>query len=201
MIRRAALVALALAATSMPPPAHAADADGAYAIKGVGRKTCADATADMAKGPGAQQVYAAWLQGYVTGINRSSVGVYDLTPWQTAELVLSLTAHACKATPEDKLSDALDRVLRGMSPLRLEKRAKIVALRKGDSYVNIYEDVLDRAIVRLTALGHSPGPVSPRIDARVTRALTEFQRARGLPESGIPDQATLFNLFVEAPAD
>ena len=197
MIRRAALMIAFAASLS---PAHAADDDGAYAIKGIGRKTCADATQDMAKGPGAQEVYASWLQGYVTGINRSSAGVYDLTPWQTAELTLSLTARSCAATPEDKFITALDRVLLGMSPLRLEKRDKIVALRKGESYVNIYETVLDRAVVRLEALGHEPGPVSPRVDARVVRALTDFQRARGLEETGIPDQPTLFNLFVELPA-
>ncbi len=195
MIRRAALVLALLAA----PPALAADAEGAYAIKGLGSKTCADAAKDLAKGPGAQEVYAAWLQGYVTGINRTSAELYDLTPWQTAELTLSLTARSCAATPEDRFSDALDRVLRGMSPLRLAERTTIVALRKGDSYVNIYDKVLDRAVTRLEALGHSPGPVSPRNDARVVRALTDFQRERGLPETGIPDQATLFNLFVELP--
>lgn len=197
MIRRAALIALMLCMVA--PPAWAADADGAYAIKGIGRKTCAETAADLAKGAGAKTVYGAWLEGYVTGINRSSEGLYDLMPWQTPELMLSVVVQACVPTPEDKLIVALDRVLRGMSPLRMTERAPIVALRKGDSYVNIYETVLNRAIARLDALGHSPGPADPRVDARVVRAIGDFQAARGLPETGIPDQATLFNLFVEAP--
>jgi hypothetical protein len=198
MIRRAALAALTLCIAAAPP-AWSADADGAYAIKGLGRKTCAEAAVDLGAGAGAKTVYGAWLEGYVTGINRSSEGLYDLTPWQTPELLLSVVVQACVPTPDDKLIVALDRVLRGMSPLRMTERAPIVALRKGGSYVNIYETVLNRAIARLDALGHSPGPAAPRVDARVVRAIGDFQASRGLPETGIPDQATLFNLFVEVP--
>ncbi|WP_340108834.1 peptidoglycan-binding domain-containing protein [Pikeienuella sp. HZG-20] len=177
--------------------AHAADADGAFAIKDAGAQTCGAFLKAWDEGNRDLAQYAGWLSGYLTGLNQFTDGAYDLAPWQSTETLLGMTRSACGQVPEEtRFLDAFARLIQQMAPMALSASSKLEGVRRGGRGFAIYSAVLDAAKRRLAAEGFAPGPVEAEFDQTASDAFLAFQKARGLEETGLPDQKTLFELFM-----
>lgn len=181
--------ALTLALTAA---AEAADTSGAYAVDGLGSRRCADLTAAFA---GKDQVllggFAAWTDGFITGYNVSTPGTFDVTPWQTVELTLARLDAYCRGHGEEPFIEALGKLIAVMRDGRLETADELVLLRQGKQGVYVYSTMLGRISAALTTAGFAVKTPPGRFDPDFAAALQAFQKSKGIPESGLPDQPTL----------
>lgn len=197
-------MAATLALTTVGPwagPADAADAAGNFAIKGAGAQTCGRLLADLAADGRNLALYGGWIEGYVTAVNQYEPGSFDATPWHSTETLIALLRSACaERPPETRLMDAAVALLQRLAPLRLAEASPLTGLRHGGRVVMIYDAVLAAALRRLAAEGFPTPEDAEGFGSAAAEAFEAFQRARGLPATGLPDQATLLELF-HRPAD
>ncbi|TVS00926.1 MAG: peptidoglycan-binding protein [Rhodospirillales bacterium] len=194
-IGSAAFVAAGLGLAGLP--ALSADADGNFAIKGAGVQTCSKFLADWDAAGQNMALYAGWIEGYATGLNQHTENTYDLIPWQTTDTLLGMMRLYCgEEHGETRFIDRFVALMRDLAPLRLAARSDVGAIRHGDRAMIIYHDVLRAVEGRLNQEGF---PVSAGDDV-YTRdtalALEAFQQQRGLAVTGLPDQRTLLELFL-----
>ncbi|QIE55948.1 peptidoglycan-binding protein [Pikeienuella piscinae] len=191
-------LAVAMTAFLHFSPARAADADGAFAIKDAGTQTCGAFLKTWDEGNRDLSHYAGWVAGYLTGLNQFTAGAYDLAPWQSTETLLGMTRSACGQMPEEtRFLDAFARLIQQMAPMRLPAPSDLEGVRRGERGFVIYEDVLAAAKRRLAAEGFDPGPAEAEFDQTASDAFLAFQKAHDLEETGLPDQKTLFKLFIQ----
>ena len=188
------LVALAFLAINA---AWAADKDGKFAAKGAGRKSCEQFL--IAKKNVSQDylLYAGWLEGYVSAYNRFQKSTYDITPWQTTELLLSMTEHHCKSNPASRILSVTDGLMKALFPARLESESTIVELNVMNRKSYFYAEIIKQVKARLEQLGFYSGDVeSDHFGRAEIEAMRLFQQKSGLRETGIPDQYSLSQLFL-----
>ena len=176
--------------------AHAADDAGNFAIKGGGQQTCAALLkAYETKSPDLG-LYAGWVDGYLTGINQFTPQTYDMAAWQTSDTLLAMTQAVCKQLPAEKrVIDAFVEVVRAIQPGRVVKMDALIALMHEGKGTAAYSSVIIQMKERLVGQGFDPGSTDDSFDALTAKALAEFQKAKGLAETGLPDQQTLYVLF------
>jgi hypothetical protein len=184
------------AALSLPQAAHPADIDGRFAIKGAGLKTCAEFNAARAGGLRDAALYGGWIEGYLSAVNQSTPDTFDIAPWQTVELILGIVAGVCERRPEARFIDVVNAFIRDSFPLRVARESPVETVRAADGALFMYAAVIEQIGARLAALGRFAGAPGPRFTPDLTAALAEFQRGEGLEATGVPDQRTLFHLFV-----
>lgn len=179
--------------------ARAADANGAFSIRGAGRISCEELLAGLEAKDKRLNVFAHWLEGYITASNQLMGDTFDVTPWQTTELLLALAGRSCAATPDKNFMDVVGRLIAQFRPLRVQEKSALVQIRAGESVQVHYRVVVERARTRLIQLGHafeSQGIEGQASSAEMRRNLIAYQNTVGLPPSGRLDQQTLLNLFV-----
>lgn len=177
-------------------PVAAADADGNFAIKGGGVQTCAALQTAYQTQSGDLRLYAGWIDGYITGLNQFSNQTYDLATWQSADTVLALTHAACQQLPDDKrVFDAFIEVMRLLAPGRLQSEDSLIALVQGKEGTAVYDGVLRSAKARLKEAGFEPGALDSSFTSETAAAFQAYQKSQNLPETGLPDQQTLYALL------
>jgi len=182
-------------ALGLAGPIAAADAGGRFAVDGAGRQSCARfSAAQEARGP-ALTMFAGWIDGYLTGFNHFNDDTFDVTPWQTVDLLVLKMARYCAEHPEERFIDALNKLIVVLAPQRLTEESPLTAVSANGLNVLLYTAQVDRIVEALAAQGFLEPGAADGLDAAGARALRAFQADRSLPESGLPDQATLNALF------
>lgn len=194
------LVASAALAVCTALPVQAVDADGRFAIEGGGLQTCAEYRSALRWRTADVPAYGGWIEGYLTALNQAYGRVYDLTPWQTTESLLSLLRSVCAQMPDEtRLALALDRMVTILLPDALTEESPIVAVEAedGQAYA-MYVAVLDRINDALRARGHDVVSLPGHFGVDTRDGLRAVQSEAGLTETGLPDQRTLFVLLLDA---
>lgn len=180
-------------------PAFAADKNGQFAIKGAGAKSCAGFVKAWDEGSPDLAQYGGWISGWITGLNQFAPGLYDAAPWQSAETLLGMTYSVCQQVPEPETTNfllAAGALMERLSSGRLPERSELEGVRRGNQGFAIYLAVLEAAVSRLNELGYEAGDPKAPFGEQASSAFLDFQKAGGLEPSGLPDQRTLFALFV-----
>ena len=177
------------------PPASAADTKQTYAIDGAGLASCKRYATAAEKESRDYFIFVGWIDGYLTAMNRENTETYDLTPWQTTQTLADTLAAFCENHPNEKFASAVQRLANTLYAERLREASKVMAVRRKDRTVLIYESVLDDLAEELIKNGYLEDTEGGRYDEDLERALKRFQREQGIKVSGIPDQATLARIF------
>jgi hypothetical protein len=189
-------VAAALFAASLAPSAAAAaDADGRFAVDGAGRLTCERFNQAREAGGPELNMFAGWIDGYTTGFNHFQDETFDVTPWQTVELLVLKMGNYCQEFPQERFIDALNKLILVLAPARLTGESPIVAVNNNGLSVLVYREQIDRIGARLVELKHLKTVPEDGYGPAMIAGLRAFQAETGIPESGLPDQATLNALF------
>lgn len=159
-------------------------------VEGPGRMACSDYSAldpasDEARG------VAAWLTGYMTAHQRLMPDIFDLTPWQTVPVLLSLLRQYCGANGEAKVEKGAQQLVAYLRPGALTEPAKVVAVGSGKNVVLLYVPVVAEVRRKLAEAGHQAGPSMEEF----ADALRAYQAEKNLPQTGLPDQPTLVTLL------
>lgn len=179
----------------LPLSSFAADAEGRFAVDGLGSRSCTEILVDL-ETEGRPAAYAAWATGFLTGVNVFSAETYDITPWQSAGYVLAQVRAYCTQAPDDTLVGALGKFVVTLQPRRLRSESALVQVRNGGQAVALYETTLGEVRQMLAARGFAETAADLAEPLALTDALARFQRSAGLPASGLPDLATLQALLL-----
>ncbi len=175
----------------------AADKDGKFAAKGAARKTCSEFVQAKEKLSRDYLLFGGWLEGYITAYNQFQNSNYDITPWQTTELLLILMEKHCKSNPDTKILNVTNGLIQTLFPARLQQESKIVKLKFNNSDGYYYSEIIKQVKTRLKTLGFYNGDANnDSFSKKEISALRKFQLSNGLKETGMPDQYTLTQLFL-----
>lgn len=187
------VLGLSLVTTS----AGAADAKGSFSVEGAGAQTCETFLKAKAKGGNDLAIFAGWIDGYLTGANQHAPDTYDFTPWQNVGLLIAALDNHCEKEPKRPFIVAVNAMIAALKNERMKERSDTVKVeadgRAGFFYKTVMQDAQKRLAEEKLYSGDADGSFGPATQD----AFRAFQKKEGLKETGLPDQATLFKLFVK----
>ncbi len=178
-------------------PAHAVDQQGAFAIKGIAAERCQAFSDAYTKREQSVLLFASWIDGYLTASNRLRENTFDLAPWQSPDVLLALINNHCARNPDDPLAEVVNELLKYLAPRRLTERSELETAKVGERSVVLFREVMRQVQEKLVEAGHLGGGVDGRFGPNTQTAIEAFQEANDLEKTGLPDQETLFEMFVE----
>ncbi len=188
---RAASVILVLVSAG----SGAADKDGRFAIRGPGLLTCAEyVQARAARSPLYHQ-FGGWLDGYLTGVNQHRAATYDITTFETTELLALVIDNHCSSHPQDHVFTVMNSIVALLDEARLRQGSPSVEVTVGPRSARLYAEAVRRAQAELARLKLYGGAQDGNFTAATEQALAAFQRAQSLEPTGFPDQTTLWRLL------
>lgn len=170
--------------------ANATTGEQSYAVEGPGRMGCSAFTA-LAPDDRRNGAVLLWLTGYLTAHHKLLGDVFDLSPWQTPEVLLSLVRQYCSAHQDAIVEQGARELVLFLGPDAERTESKVVEWRNGDDLVLLYETTVQKIRDALSVAGHSPGETSDDL----VSALSAYQASNGIAVTGLPDQATMLKLF------
>jgi hypothetical protein len=191
----------ALLLLALPVPALAADPDGNFAVDGIGAETCQHFVAEREKNSNYYFMYGGWLDGYLTAINQYTSETFDLTAWETTDLLMALIDRHCRQNPDQQFIGVAVALARNLSKDKLAQSSAVVEAKVGERTIRLYQATMARVQDALKAAGFYAGGVDGQFGPQSQEALTAFQTAKGLEVTGLPDQRTLMALLRPSPAE
>jgi hypothetical protein len=196
MIRAAVLALLSLASIA----ASAADGAGNFAVDGIATQTCQQFVDERAAKSNHYFMFGGWVDGYVTAINQFAPNTYDLTPWESTDLLMALLDRHCRQNPDNNFIAVVAAMVERLNEDRLQQQSPLVEARVGDILVLLYQDTMMRLQQALARLGHYTGTIDGQFGPQSKAAIESFQAANKIEVTGIPDQLTLLALLRPGPA-
>lgn len=181
---------LLLAATQ----ALAADGNGTFSIEGAGALTCRSFLNERDLKSNLYYMIGGWLDGYVTSYNEHVADTYDITTFESAELLSDVIYNHCKDHLDDRLYSVVNSICVKLAPDRLKSKSPAVAIRVGERQGTLYEDVVQRLQRELERRGLL-AKASGTFDDQTIDAVKRFQASIKFDPTGYPDQATLWRLL------
>ncbi|WP_201742297.1 peptidoglycan-binding domain-containing protein [Mangrovicoccus ximenensis] len=185
------------AALLLPLAAAAASQDGKFKADGAGTAPCSDFTAALEAGDRVKVAgFAAWTEGFLTAVNALQADTYDITPWQTTPVLMEKLRRFCLGHPGTQMIEATGQLAAVLAPYRQVAESPMVQARNSGRAVMLPAVILERVRQVLEEeRGSGLSTAGGDFDAAFSAALAGFQKARGLAETGLPDQLTLNMMF------
>ncbi len=178
-----------------PSISFAADSNDAFAIKGAGIAKCSKFIEFHQKKDDIYLVFGGWLEGYLTAINQQQANTFDLAPWQSTQLMLIAAEALCKQKPDMTFQSAVQILIAELMPQKVTQGGKFISI---DKYV-YQEEVVKRIKNALKSRNLYSGNVNDvQYDEKLKIAVKKFQKNIQQPQTGLPDQGTLYELFKTA---
>jgi len=190
-----ALVAfLALSAS----PGMAATADGAFSIRGIGAQSCAQVVegVDGDEAGTTRLFLASWTAGYLTRANRDHGSAFETMPVNDTAVVTEVAINLCRDNPDVLFEATVAALVANLSSAAQDRASDLLEVSYGEAALSVRREVIRLVQQQLVALGLLPaGTDDGLFGPRTAEALLIFQETHGLPETGLPDVATLVAIF------
>jgi hypothetical protein len=157
---------------------QAADADGRFAVRGIGSDSCNAVTTaiEAADAAGRAEIVtglSTWLGGYLTFANRVIEGRFDATPLVSDIDMLAVVVDRCEREPDLSFEAAAFEILSALSPYGSKSLSEVVI--QEDS-VTIRQSTL---VALRDALSRS-GYLEQRRDDALFEAVERFNADQGI---------------------
>ena len=184
-----------LALTCLPLALPAADKEGSFAPKGAGLISCETFIAEQQAGSDAYLLFRGWIDGYLTGVNRYAPDTYDILPWETPGLIAAVIDSHCRDNPQARVMDVTMSVVQRLRDHRVRQQSDQIAVGEGDDRVLLYRSTVQRIQEALADQSLREAEPTGEFDEATRGQLQAYQREVGLPDTGLPDQQTLWRLL------
>jgi hypothetical protein len=202
IIRLMVTAIMLLAFFAIPPGSGAADKDSKYAVRGVGSSKCSQMLSaidsqDQNIRKDAVLLYASWLNGYLSYVNRIEKETYDIVPLADSTHLLAVIVGQCRSNAVALVESISAQVIGALSKARITSESPLVALTVGDQEGSFREATLIALQDKLIVLGHFKGKADGKFGTGSQRALRAFQKEEKLKETGFPDTDTLMRALLK----
>jgi hypothetical protein len=177
------------------PGASAIDSGGRFAMKGAGLLPCGVYVTERGKKSNAYYLIGGWVEGYISAYNKHAADTFDVTSFESLELLLKLMQQHCKTHPNDRLHGVLDAMIVQLTPDRLKNESERVRITVGDRATHLYAETIRRMQQALARRGLFKEAADGRFTEATQSALMAFQSDVALNNTGFPDQTTLWRLL------
>lgn len=174
-------------------PAVAADSQGRFAVDGVGRLRCSDFVESYAAKDARAFSFAGWTDGFISAMNVLRPDTFDLTSFQPIDLTMAKMNNHCQQNPDEPYVNAVGKLVASYAPSRIREQGETTRFERGGKTVVIYDEVVARIADRISKAGFQTDGLST-VEILNQHLLT-YQKQEGLPETGLPDIATLNHFF------
>lgn len=179
--------------------AYTADGEGQFAVRGAGLLSCAIYTQERAARSEVYLVAAAWVDGYITGINQHAPQTYDLMSFESTELLMAILDNHCKTNPSDPIFGVLVNLFKKLWPDRIIDKSNKTTIAVGEREARHYVETISRVQNRLQTAGFYAGTLNGKYTPQTMEAMRKFQTSIGFDPTGFPDQLTLWRLMRSEP--
>lgn len=187
-----------LLAGFLPASALSASTNGVFAVRGAGVIDCKTFLAERKKRSPAYLMMGGWIDGYITGVNQYAKDTYDVTSFESTELLAKIIADNCRTHPDERLGPLLNSIIKLRWQDRIVKRSPFVSITVGGRSTRLYRTTIKRAQQKLVAKGFLKSKPNGHYNEATQKAIAAFQKTlAGYKATGFPDQATLFMLFAK----
>lgn len=168
-----------------------------FVIKGAGIKKCSAFTALVDSKNDDVKLYAGWLEGYLTAINEQNSEIYDITEFQSTSFFLRQIYKYCEQNEADNFYTVAKSIVDAIRNRSVTHKSKLIFIKYKNNGLFIYDSVLIKAKKELARLGYllQHRANSSKIEAEEISSIKGFQKYKGIPVTGLPDEATLMELF------
>jgi len=181
--------------------ARAADSKGMFAVHGAGGLHCGDVTAALLRGDvSIRPSLASWLLGYLSAMNRLQPDTYDVTPVQAPEAIINLVVAVCQQNASMAVETAAYSAFRDLSSAGLSAESPEVQVSANGQTTTLRKDTLIALQKYLIGEKLLHGEADGSFGAPTQAALAEFQKKQNLPQTALPDPATIVRALVQIPA-
>lgn len=195
-MRQINLVLLLILIAASGQSALAADRQGEFAVKGFGFATCKQYTTELDANSKAYFMFGGWIEGYFTAMNQHVADTYDITPWETTELLARLIENHCRRNPEHRFFAVLNSLGLRLKADRLRTKSEAIETEAGEHKAVVYREVMRRVQKTLKQRGFYRSVVDGLYGPNTRTAIEAFQKEQGdLQVTGVPDQVTLLRLL------
>lgn len=184
-----------LLAAGCATQALALDAKGDFAIDGGGGRQCSSFSEAAKKQNTDYFLFAGWVEGYISGTNQYAKDTYDITPWQTTELLLAALGQYCAKNPKQPFVVAVNSMLGVLKPDRLQSKSELIMIQTDKGGIALYKAVIEAMQRKLAEQKLYAGAKDGAFTPALKDALRDFQVRSNLPATGFPDQFTLNKLL------
>jgi len=185
---------LILSLVLIPSIGYSSDKNNTYAIEGAGIASCSKFVESASKKDNHYYVYGGWVEGFLTASNQHQEQTFDLTPWQSTQLILKIIESICTENPKAKFHQVLNNLVPELSKQRISIGGKFVDIDGKRKYV-FQEEVILRMKKALTNKQLYTGGLTTEYSDELKNSVIKFQKKIHQNATGLPDQATLFELF------
>lgn len=190
---RSMILAALLAVSGFGSAVDAADSQGDFAIKGVGLAPCADYLEAARLGDERLPMFHGWVSGFLSAMNLHGADTYDLIDWQSDDYIAASLGGWCEANPQERFFRGVYQMAKSLEAYKVTGQSPVVILEGPDGRIRLYRATLDRVREKLDAIGLYDEAAHGR--EALAMALKAYQRGESLPQTGVPDAATLFRLL------
>jgi hypothetical protein len=172
---------------------HADTADGLFAARGTGAQSCVAVTeAFQINAQLARNEIATWLSGYVSYMNRSTPGFFDVMPIQDTGNLAILLNLVCQQNSNSLVEGAVWSIVEALRPLASNEETELLKVQNENGSLSIRMGTLKKVQDFLVSEGllearQADGKYGPNTN----RALSQFQQANKIEPTGLPEAFTL----------
>jgi len=176
-------------------PLRAADDTGQFAMKGAGFLPCKVYVLEREKRSNIYYMIGGWLEGYLSAHNKYSKETFDVTSFESLELLLRIMENHCKSNPGDRLYGVISAMIGKLDPKRLKNSSNRVEIKDGDRKTALYRETIRRIQEALKQRGLYKSEIDGKFTDRTKSAIIAFQSDLEYEMTGFPDQTTLWRLL------
>lgn len=177
--------------------ALAGDQTGNFAVHGAGLIDCATFLREKEEQSEAYVMIGGWIDGYMTAFNQLSERTYDITPYQSTEMLVTVIENHCLQFGDHRLFTVVTSMAEQLREDRLSQRSELITIRVDDKDTRLYKETIRRMQLQLQEQGHLKESATGRFDTPTLNAVKSYQESIDYVPTGFPDQATLWKLFAE----
>lgn len=174
---------------------QAADNNNKFAGQGVGLANCSQFVEARNSQSKDYYLFGGWIDGYFSARNQVDKNTYSLVPWQSTDILAAFLTDYCRVHPDTQFQRAVMIMAQALSPHRLTQSSERISIEVNDKSGEFFDEIIQRVQKELSVLGYYKEDIKADFSEHTIKAIADFQKVRGIPISGFPDQMTLYQLF------
>ncbi len=175
--------------------AYAGDVNGRYAIRGAGLLSCKTFIEERSKQSPAYMMIGGWMDGYITAYNQLQDNTFDVTSYETTELLSVVINRHCVNNLNDILAPVLNSLLTRLHANRIKTASPYITINVGKYNGSLYVQTIKEIQRRLTQKGLYKKTANGLWNDETQTAISNYQKQHGFDVTGYPDQKTIWHLF------
>lgn len=179
------------------PLSWSATVDGQYGVRGAALVPCSVYEQERREQSELYRMLSSWIDGYISGVNQQASGVFDVSSFESTELLAALLNEHCTKNPHNTLFSVVTLLVDKIAANKLPDYSEKVTVTQGKRKVLLYRETLRRIQAKFSSIGLYKGEEDGVYSPQLQKSIMAYQKSINFDPTGFPDQLTLWRLFYD----